>query len=216
MSHIESLFLTWVRSSCLMSQRDGFCYTGIHVSVCPHACHQEIIFWNVRIFVSIYDENSFRVYMLQLDINGLFLICLFILALMQLNYDTVRNRMVLALNWFLNWGDHGSWHFKFLNFKIHWILWILRGLRLCARKDQNHAHCHFSASANSWNRRGKQGRLTSPGPLENHIWVWTEECWSNELSDHRDLSDMLVLLHRFCGVLVFFCFWLVSCGLGFF
>lgn len=73
-------------------------------------------------------------------INVLFLMCLFILAIMQLNYDMVRNGMGVFLNWFLNWPDHGSWHSKLLNYKIHWILWILRGLRFCAKKDQNHNH----------------------------------------------------------------------------
>lgn len=48
------------------------------------------------------DENSFRIYMFQLDINGLFLTYLFIVAVMQLNYDMVRDRMVLVLNLFLN------------------------------------------------------------------------------------------------------------------
>lgn len=109
--------------------------------VCPHACHQEIVCWNFRIFITTDDENNFRIYMFQLDTSGLFLTYLFILAVMQLNYDMVRDGMVLVLNLFLNWADHGSWHFKFPNFKIHWILWIFRSLRLCAKKDQNHDHC---------------------------------------------------------------------------
>lgn len=138
-TYTEFECLTWVRSNCLMSQRCFFWRLEYTVSVCPHACHQEIVFWNFRIFISTDDENSFRIYMFQLDINGLFLICLFILAVMQLNYDMVRNRMVLVLNWFLNLPDHGFLHFKFPNFKIHWILLILGGLR--TKTDQNHYHC---------------------------------------------------------------------------
>lgn len=37
-------------------------------------------------------------------------------------------------------------------------------------------------------RQAGEGYLSRPIRIWNHIWLWTEECWSNELSDHRDLS----------------------------
>lgn len=184
--HTEFKCLTWVKGQLSSISKISLYWHSLVCKGVPSRVCQEMLFWNVRIFIAFTMKTvlSHRGFNLMLKCYSLFYIYLFILAVMQHGYDTVRGRMVLVSNRLSDWADPGSWWFQFLNFRFHQILWMLRGLwpqkgpTSCkqemhyVQKVQNAEFCNtccnntviFSVSTNSWNRGAvcKRGYLSRP------------------------------------------------------